>query len=56
MGQCDVITRVSETPRNFFVFSWGFTIGPAITQLYAEWREKTEVGEETRHLAEPNGG
>ena len=26
--------------RNFFVFSWGFTIGPAITQLYAEWREK----------------
>src|SRR6266849_3876152 len=26
--------------RNLFVFSWGFTIGPAITQLYAEWREK----------------
>ena len=26
--------------KNFFVFSWGFTIGPAITQLYAEWREK----------------
>jgi len=22
------------------MFSWGFTIGPAITQLYAEWREK----------------
>jgi len=26
--------------KNFFVFSWGFAIGPAITQLYAEWREK----------------
>ena len=26
--------------KNFFVFSWGFTIGPAITQLYAEWQEK----------------
>ena len=26
--------------KKFFVFSWGFTIGPAITQLYAEWREK----------------
>jgi len=26
--------------KNFFVFSWGFTIGSAITQLYAEWREK----------------
>jgi len=25
---------------DFFVFSWGFTIGPAIMQLYAEWREK----------------
>lgn len=29
-----------EKFKNFFVFSWGFTIGPAITQLYAEWREK----------------
>ena len=26
--------------KDLFVFSWGFTIGPAITQLYAEWREK----------------
>ena len=26
--------------NNFFVFSWGFTIGPAITNLYAEWREE----------------
>ena len=26
--------------KKFFVFSWGFTIGSAITQLYAEWREK----------------
>jgi hypothetical protein len=31
---------VPEKFKNFFVFSWGFTIGPAITQLYAEWREK----------------
>ena len=26
--------------ENFFVFSWGFTVGAAITQLYAEWREQ----------------
>ena len=26
--------------KNFFVFSWGFTVGAAITQLYAEWREE----------------
>jgi glyoxylase-like metal-dependent hydrolase (beta-lactamase superfamily II) len=26
--------------ENFFMFSWGFTIGAAITQLYAEWREE----------------
>jgi cyclase len=31
---------VPEKFKSFFVFSWGFTIGPAITQLYAEWREK----------------
>ena len=26
--------------KNFFVFSWGFAIGAAIAQLYAEWRDK----------------
>jgi glyoxylase-like metal-dependent hydrolase (beta-lactamase superfamily II) len=26
--------------KGFFVFSWGFTIGSTITQLYAEWREE----------------
>ncbi len=26
--------------KDFFVFSWGFTIGSTITQLYAEWREE----------------
>ena len=26
--------------KDYFVFSWGFTIGPAITNLYAEWREE----------------
>src|SRR6266850_1639332 len=31
---------VPKNFKNFFVFSWGFTIGPAITQLYAEWQEK----------------
>jgi hypothetical protein len=31
---------VPEQFKDFPVFAWGFTIGPAITQLYAEWREK----------------
>src|SRR5260370_1329174 len=26
--------------KDFFVFSWEFTIGSTITQLYAEWREE----------------
>ena len=26
--------------RNFPIFAWGFTIGPAITKLYAEWQAK----------------
>jgi glyoxylase-like metal-dependent hydrolase (beta-lactamase superfamily II) len=26
--------------KNFPVFAWGFTIGPAIAKLYAEWRDK----------------
>jgi len=26
--------------KNFPVFAWGFTIGPAITKLYGEWRDK----------------
>src|SRR5262249_32187818 len=28
---------VPQKFKDLFVFSWGFTIGPAITQLYAEW-------------------
>jgi glyoxylase-like metal-dependent hydrolase (beta-lactamase superfamily II) len=28
---------VPEKFKNFPVFAWGFTIGPAITKLYAEW-------------------
>ena len=30
---------IPEQFKNFPVFSWGFTIGPAITKLYAEWRK-----------------
>ena len=26
--------------KNFPIFAWGFTIGPAITKLYAEWQSK----------------
>jgi glyoxylase-like metal-dependent hydrolase (beta-lactamase superfamily II) len=26
--------------KNFPVYAWGFTIGPAITKLYAEWQRK----------------
>jgi cyclase len=26
--------------KNFTIFAWGFTIGPAITKLYAEWQSK----------------
>jgi glyoxylase-like metal-dependent hydrolase (beta-lactamase superfamily II) len=29
---------VPEKFKNFPVYAWGFTIGPAITKLYAEWR------------------
>jgi cyclase len=29
---------VPDKFRNFPIFAWGFTIGPAITKLYAEWR------------------
>ena len=29
---------VPDKFKNFPVFAWGFTIGPAITKLYAEWR------------------
>ena len=29
---------VPDKFKDFPVFAWGFTIGPAITQLYAEWR------------------
>ena len=31
---------VPEKFKNFPVFAWGFTIGPAITKLYAEWQKK----------------
>ncbi len=26
--------------KNFPIYAWGFTIGPAITKLYAEWKAK----------------
>jgi glyoxylase-like metal-dependent hydrolase (beta-lactamase superfamily II) len=29
---------VPEKFKNFPVYAWGFTIGPAITKLYAEWQ------------------
>lgn len=31
---------VPDKFKNFPVFAWGFTIGPAITKLYAEWQVK----------------
>jgi len=31
---------VPEKFKNFPIFAWGFTIGPAITKLYAEWQHK----------------
>jgi len=31
---------VPDKFKNFPIFAWGFTIGPAITKLYAEWRAK----------------
>lgn len=31
---------VPEKFKNFTVFAWGFTIGPAIAKLYAEWQGK----------------
>jgi len=31
---------VPDKFKNFPIFAWGFTIGPAITKLYAEWRVK----------------
>lgn len=30
---------VPEKFKNFPVFAWGFTIGPAIAKLYAEWKQ-----------------
>ena len=32
--------KVPEKFENHLIFAWGFTIAPAITKLYAEWREK----------------
>lgn len=31
---------IPEQFKNFPVYSWGFTIGPTITKLYAEWQKK----------------
>ncbi len=31
---------VPDKFKNFPVFAWGFTIGPAITKLFAEWQAK----------------
>jgi cyclase len=31
---------VPDKFKNFPIFAWGFTIGPAIAKLYAEWRAK----------------
>jgi cyclase len=31
---------VPDKFKNFTIFAWGFTIGPAITKLYAEWGAK----------------
>jgi hypothetical protein len=31
---------VPEKFKNFPVYAWGFTIGPAIAKLYAEWGAK----------------
>jgi hypothetical protein len=28
---------VPEKFKNFSIFAWGFSIGPAITKLYSEW-------------------
>jgi len=29
---------VPDKFKNFPIFAWGFTIGPAITKLYSEWQ------------------
>jgi len=31
---------VPDKFKNFPIYAWGFTIGPAITKLYAEWQHK----------------
>src|SRR5260370_20898 len=34
---------VPDKFKNFPIYAWGFTIGPAIAKLYAEWQSKSEV-------------
>jgi len=31
---------VPDKFKNFFILAWGFTIGPTIAKLYAEWQAK----------------
>ena len=31
---------VPDKFKNFPIYAWGFTIGPAITKLYSEWGVK----------------
>jgi hypothetical protein len=31
---------VPDKFKNFPIYAWGFTIGPTIAKLYAEWQVK----------------
>ena len=31
---------VPDKFKNFPIYAWGFTIGPTIAKLYAEWQDK----------------
>ena len=39
-GEAQHRYAVPDKFKNFPIFAWGFTIGPAITKLYAEWGAK----------------